>query len=76
MISVTAVYENGVLNPREPLNLPEGQAVQLAVYPQKPLIPLRPPTPEEEDFARRMMAAKTLEEMFEVMDSASWTRRI
>ena len=70
MISVTAVYENGVLRPREPLKLQEGQTVQLAVYPQQPLMPLRPPTPEEEDFARRIKAAKTLEEMFAVMDTA------
>ena len=70
MISVMAVYENGVLKPREPLKLTEGQTVQLAVYPQLPLRPHRPPTPDETDFARRIMAAPTLEAMFAVMDTA------
>jgi predicted DNA-binding antitoxin AbrB/MazE fold protein len=70
MISVMAVYENGVFKPREPLKLPEGQMVQLAVYPQKPLVPLRPRTPEEEDFERRIKAAKTWEEIFAVIDTA------
>ncbi len=70
MIRVMAVYENGVFKPREPLKLPEGQLVQLAVYPQKPLVPLRPRTPEEEDFERRIKAAKTWEEIFAVIDTA------
>jgi predicted DNA-binding antitoxin AbrB/MazE fold protein len=70
MINVMAVYENGVFKLREPLKLAEGQTVQLAVYPQRPLMPLRPRTPEEEDFARRIMASKTLEEMFAVIDTA------
>ena len=70
MISVMAVYENGVLKPHEPLELTEGQTVQLAIYPQTPLKPLRPRTPEEEDFERRLKATKTLEEAFAVMDTA------
>jgi predicted DNA-binding antitoxin AbrB/MazE fold protein len=70
MISVMAVYENGVLKPHEPLELTEGQTVQLAIYPRLLLKPLRPRTPEEEDFDRRLKAAKTLEEAFAVMDTA------
>ena len=70
MISVMAVYENGVFKPRGPLELMEGQTVQLSIYPQTPLKPLRPRTPEEEDFDRRLRAAKDLEEAFAAMDSA------
>ena len=68
MMSVMAVFENGVFRPREPLNLSEGQSVQLSVYPQIPLVPLRSRTPEEEDYDRRLMACKTLKEAFAVMD--------
>ena len=70
MIRVLAIYENGVLRPTEPLDLKEGQSVQLSVYPRLPLQPIPPPTPEEEDYARRLKAAKTLEEMHAVMLTA------
>jgi predicted DNA-binding antitoxin AbrB/MazE fold protein len=70
MIRVIAIYENGVLKPSEPLKLAEGQKVQLSVYPQQELTPLQPRTPEEEDFAQRIMATKTLEETFAVIDKA------
>lgn len=70
MISVLAVYENGVLKPTEPLDLQEGQSVQLSVYPHPPLEPLPSPTPEEEDYARRVKAAKSLEELHAVMLTA------
>jgi predicted DNA-binding antitoxin AbrB/MazE fold protein len=81
--TILAVYEGGVLRPVEPLSLPEGQAVQLTVYPRPPFLPLRPATPEEEDYARRLKAASTLEEMFAVMAAAppttspdEWERQI
>jgi predicted DNA-binding antitoxin AbrB/MazE fold protein len=70
MISVLAVYENGVLRPKEPLALADGQEVQLTIYPRPPFLPLRTPTPEEEDYARRLAAAKTLQELFAVMETA------
>jgi predicted DNA-binding antitoxin AbrB/MazE fold protein len=70
MLSVLAIYEKGVLRPTEPLDLKEGQRVQLSVYPQLPLQSLRSPTPEEEDYARRLKAAKSLTEMFAVMQTA------
>ena len=70
MISVLAVYEKGVLRPTEPLDLKEGQSVQLSVYPHLPLQPPRPPTPEEEDYARRVQAVKSLTELHAVMATA------
>ena len=70
MISVLAVYEKGVLRPTEPLDVQEGQCVQLSVYPRPPLQSLPPPTPEEEDYARRLKAAKNLEELHAVMLTA------
>ena len=70
MISVLAVYEKGVLRPTEPLDLQEGQSVQLSVYPRLPLQPLRPPTAEEEDYARRVQAVKSVQELHEVMLTA------
>jgi predicted DNA-binding antitoxin AbrB/MazE fold protein len=70
MISVLAVFEKGVLRPTEPLDLKEGQNVQLSVYPQLPLQPLPAPTPEEEDYGRRLKAARSLEEIHAVMATA------
>jgi hypothetical protein len=52
------------------LNLPEGQKVQVAVYPSNDLPSLRPPTPAEEDYARRLKSAKTIEEMHAIMETA------
>jgi predicted DNA-binding antitoxin AbrB/MazE fold protein len=70
MTTVLAVYEGGVLRPVEPLTLAEGQTVQVTVHPHPPVLPMRPPTPEEEDYVRRLQAAKTIEEMFAVMETA------
>ena len=70
MLSVLAIYEKGVLRPTEPLDLQDGQCVQLSVYPQRPLQSLPSPTAEEVDYARRLKAAKSLTEMFAVMQSA------
>ena len=69
MITVLAVYENGVLRPAEPLPLAEGQQTQVVVYPRPPFLPLRPPTPEEEDYRRRLMAAKTIQEWVELANA-------
>jgi len=67
MNTILAVYENGVLKPTTPLDLKEGQCVQLVV--QDPPLPMSmcPSTPEEEDYERRLNAAKTIEELHEVM---------
>ena len=70
MIQVPAVYENGVLRPTEPVRLSEGQQVLLYVYPETDLKPVRPPTAEEEEYARRLKAAKSLEEMYAIMETA------
>jgi len=70
-ITVRAVYENGVLRPVEPLGLPEGEAVDVTIATTKPAGPiLRTPTLAEEDYARRIKAAQSLDEMYAVMATA------
>ncbi|HMC67092.1 MAG TPA: antitoxin family protein [Gemmataceae bacterium] len=70
-MTVRAVYAGGVLRPVQPLALDEGEAVEVTVARTKPAVStLRPPTPEEEDYARRIKAAKSLEEMHAVMATA------
>ena len=71
-IRIRAVFEHGVLRPLEPLSIPEGDTVDVTIVrPESSGAILRPPTPEEEDYARRLKAAGSLEEMFEVMTTAS-----
>jgi predicted DNA-binding antitoxin AbrB/MazE fold protein len=70
-MTVRAVYEGGVLRPIEPLVLSEGETVEVTIAQTKPLgRRLRAPTPAEEDYARRIRAAKSLKEMFAVMATA------
>jgi predicted DNA-binding antitoxin AbrB/MazE fold protein len=70
-ITVRAIYENGVLPPVEPLTLPEGEAVDLTIATTQPVAPmLRAPTPEEEDYSRRIKSAKSLDELYAVMATA------
>lgn len=55
MISVTAVYENGVLRPTTPLELREGQTVEVTVS--------DPPQPMTfEEWKEKMQATKTFRE--------------
>ena len=71
MLTIRAVYEGGVLRPLEPLTLPEGETVEVTIAKANPGgSPQRAPTPEEEDYARRIKAAKSLDEMFAVMETA------
>jgi predicted DNA-binding antitoxin AbrB/MazE fold protein len=71
---IRAVYEGGVLRPTKPLTLPEGETVDLIITQTKaPGLELREPTPVEEDYARRIKAAKSLREMFAVMATAPMT---
>ncbi|MGP0063848.1 MAG: antitoxin family protein [Isosphaeraceae bacterium] len=71
---IRAVYEGGVLRPTQPLALSEGELVDVIVTQMKsPRLPLREPTLAEEDYARRIRAARSLEEMFTVMASAPLT---
>ncbi len=70
-ITVRAIYENGVLRPVEPLRLPEGEAVDVTIATTQATAPsLRAPTPEEEDYRRRIKAAKSLDEMYAIMTTA------
>jgi predicted DNA-binding antitoxin AbrB/MazE fold protein len=71
---IRAVHEGGVLRPTQPLALPEGERVDVIITQMKsPGLPLREPTLAEEDYARRIRAAKSLEEMFTVMATAPAT---
>jgi len=66
-----AEREGGVLRPTKPLVLPEGETVDVIITQIKsPERQLREPTPAEEDYKRRIGAAKTLKEMFDVMATA------
>ena len=64
---VTAVYQNGVLRPTQPLPLVEGETVEITV--ERPAPPK--PTLTDEEFARQIKAARTLEEMFAVAEAAA-----
>lgn len=63
---VTAVYENGVLRPAGPLPFAEGETVEVVVESSK----ADPGPPGEDDVTRRIAAARTLAELFEVLNEA------
>jgi Protein of unknown function DUF104 len=70
-ITVRAIHENGVLRPVERLALPEGEAVDVTIATTAACAPPpRAPTPDEGDYARRVKAAKSLEEMYAIMATA------
>jgi predicted DNA-binding antitoxin AbrB/MazE fold protein len=70
-MTIQAVYEGGVLRPVAPLALPEGETVAVTIVRTMPAGPsLREPTPAEEDYARRIKAAQSLDEMYAVMATA------
>ena len=70
-ITVRAVYEHGTLRPVEPLSLPEGEAVDVTIVTANAARPiLRPPTPAEQDYKRRIKAARSLDEIYAVMETA------
>ncbi len=70
-MTVQAVYQGGVLRPVQPLPLDEGETVDVTIAKAKPAgWAMRPPTPEELDYVRRMKAAKSLQEMYAVMETA------
>jgi predicted DNA-binding antitoxin AbrB/MazE fold protein len=82
MISVLAVYENGVLRPKEPLALADGQEVSVTVVPT-------PPTLTPAEWESRIRAAKTIQEWvalanacpnpdpdFDVVKAINETRRL
>lgn len=78
---ITAVYQGGVLKLKTPLDLQEGQVVEVVVDTVSSAASVSPPavppgtlppltelqvTPEVQEIANRMRAAKTLEEFFEI----------
>lgn len=58
-VTTAAVYENGVLRPVRPLDLKEGETVQLTVSPR----------PSDEEIIAMMKAAKTPEELFAIANT-------
>jgi predicted DNA-binding antitoxin AbrB/MazE fold protein len=65
------VYEGGVLRPVQPLPLAEGEMVDVTVATTRPAAPvLRPPTPEEEAYARCVQEVRSLEELLAVQATA------
>ncbi len=71
---IRAVYEGGVLRPTKPLALNEGETVDVIIAQMNlPGLEVRNPTLAEQDYARRIRAAKSLEEMFAVMVTAPLT---
>jgi predicted DNA-binding antitoxin AbrB/MazE fold protein len=53
---VTAVYENGVLRPLQPLNLRERQTVRLQIVPEEPVVQ-EEPGDEVEEVIQSLVAA-------------------
>ena len=70
-MTVRAVYEGGVLRPVQPLALAEGETVELTIAStRRSGPPSRAPTPAEEDYARRIRAAQSQEELDAIMATA------
>lgn len=67
-MTVRAVYAGGVLRPVQPLALAEGETVDVTVTPTGQA--LRPPTPEEEAYARRVREARLLDELLAILPTA------
>ncbi len=66
-LKTIAVYSEGALLPAAPLPLAEGETVEVTIAPVA-IAPARKDS--EEERARRIRAAKTLEEAFAIMESA------
>ena len=62
-MTVRAVYEGGVLRPAQPLELKEGESVDVTIVPT-------PPAPQisEEELLRRIEGAKTYSEWLKVTE--------
>jgi hypothetical protein len=70
-MTVRARYLGGVLQLFEPLPLAEGVTIEVTIDKvETGGQGGQSPTPEEEDYARRLRAAKSLEEMYAVMETA------
>src|SRR6266481_3324520 len=70
-MTIRAIYAGGVLRPTKPLALREGEAVDVTIVQMKPLgSALRPSTSAEEEYAWRIKAAQSLEEMYAIMAEA------
>lgn len=61
-VTTTAVYENGVLRPAQPLALKEGETVQLTVTTPAP-------RPTDDEIVAMIRAAKSPDELFAIMNA-------
>jgi len=63
---ITAIYENGRLRPTEPLPLAEGQKVAISIESPSAM----PSSPPEDEIGRQIDSAKSLSELFDVLNNA------
>ncbi len=63
-LKTIAVYTEGTLLPASPLPLAEGETVEVTIAPAKTIVE------SDDEIARRIRAAKSLEEAFAIMESA------
>jgi len=68
-ITIRAVYQDGVLRPLEPLSLTEGDTFAVTIA-RAAAAPQPTRTPEEDAYARRVMAAQSLEDLYAIMATA------
>ncbi len=68
-VKTLAKYSEGKLLPVTPLPLGEGEIVEIAVSRPEPTHD-KPSAESDEEISRRIRAAKTLEEAFEIFESA------
>ena len=72
MTTVIAVYENGVLRPKLPLDLPEGQEARLSLNALDPFSP----SVSNDEYLANLKAAKSIQELFAVIESGSSEREV
>lgn len=71
-LTVQAVYEHGVLRPVQPLSLPEGRTFEVTIAAaQRAGGAFQSATQAEQDYALRVKAARTLDELLSVVATAS-----
>lgn len=70
-----AIYESGALHPVVPVDLTEGELLDMTVRAKKAIEPswisnMPEPTPEEAEFIRNVKATRSLDELLEIANTA------